>query len=431
MANRRATSTDLRAKVKGKPFVSGLLPWTAWPRRRWFAKCLLLILISSFLPGCWNSRELNDLAIVSAIGIDKSSEGGAYQVTFQVVNPSATATNAGASTGQPPITIYTSTDQTLFGALRKTSKKASRQLFFAHTQLIIVGENVAKDGIHQLFDIFERSHELRLNSLVLISRGTAAASILKVLLPIENLPSLGMVKKTRNTAAVWGENSETSIYDLIHAATGVSELTISGVKLSGNVEDGKKNNNLEQTDPKTAVVMSGLAVFKKGKQIDWLDGNEAKGALRAQDRLMQTNQNIQLDGDQGAIAINIVYSKTKIKVEVRQGKPVFHLHIEEEGIINETKSATDISSRTAITALEKEMGRNCEQEVMAALQYAQGKQTDIFGFGDELKRTRPEVWTSLEANWDSLFAQAELDVQVESYIRSTGMRLKPYLSDSE
>lgn len=416
MANRR-TPTNPTAKSQATSRLA-------------FVRCLLLILVITLLPGCWNSRELNDLAIVSAIGIDQSSEDGKYQVTFQVVNPSATATNEGASTGQPPITIYTSTDETLFGALRKTSKKASRQLFFAHTQLIIVGENVAKSGIQPLFDIFERSHELRLNSIVLISRETNASSILKVLLPIENLPSLGMVKKTRNTAAVWGENSETSIYDLIHSATGESELTISGVKLAGDVEEGKKNSNLEQTDPKTAVVMSGLAIFKEGKLIDWLDGVQARGALRAQDRLKQTNQNVHLDGDDGAIAINIVYSKTKIRIEMRRGKPVIHLTIQEKGIINETKSEVDLSSRASITALEKQMGKSCKEEVQSALQYAQERQTDIFRFGDELKRVQPDVWAKVKADWSTLFAEAELDIQVESFIRSTGMRLKPYLSDT-
>lgn len=393
-------------------------------------RLLLLILASTLLPGCWNSRELNDLAIVSAIGIDQSAEDGKYQVTFQVVNPSATATNEGASTGQPPITTYTSSDETLFGALRKTSKKASRQLFFAHTQLIIVGEQVAKSGIHSLFDIFERSHELRLNSIVLISRHDSAASILKVLLPIENLPSLGMVKKTRNTAAVWGENSETSIYDLIHSATGESELTISGVKLAGDVEEGKKNSNLEQTTPKTAVVMSGLAVFKDGKLLDWLDGEQARGALRAQDRLKQTNQNIHLEEEGGVVAVNIVYSKTNIRIEMRQGKPIIHLSIQEKGIINEAKSEVDLSTRQAITALERTMSKACKEEVQNALQYAQERQTDIFRFGDELKRVQPEVWGKVKPDWNTLFAQAELDIRVESFIRSTGMRLKPYLSDT-
>jgi len=184
-------------------------------KTKWIIHTLVSLSLIFPLTGCWNSRELNDLAIVSAIGIDKAASKDEYRVTFQLVNPSATATSAGASTGQPPITIYTSTDHTLFGALRKTSKQASRQLFFAHTQLIVIGEDLARSGIDNLFDIFERSHELRLNSAILVSRDTDAASILKVLIPVENQPAVGLVKKAKNTSKLWGENRDVNVYEAI------------------------------------------------------------------------------------------------------------------------------------------------------------------------------------------------------------------------
>ena len=44
--------------------------------------CLLLIIF--MLTGCYNYRELNDLAITTAFGIDKDENG--YKMTFQVVN---------------------------------------------------------------------------------------------------------------------------------------------------------------------------------------------------------------------------------------------------------------------------------------------------------------------------------------------------------
>lgn len=84
------------------------------------------------LSGCWNSRELNDLAIVSGIGIDLVPETNEFKVTFQLVNPSSTATGFGASAGEPSIVIVSATDRTIFGALRKASKRATRQLFCPH-----------------------------------------------------------------------------------------------------------------------------------------------------------------------------------------------------------------------------------------------------------------------------------------------------------
>lgn len=52
---------------------------------------LLCICISIvvFVTGCWNRRELNELAIAVGMGIDKS--GDQYEVSVQVVEPSEVA----------------------------------------------------------------------------------------------------------------------------------------------------------------------------------------------------------------------------------------------------------------------------------------------------------------------------------------------------
>ena len=46
--------------------------------------CLLCIL-TILLSGCWSKRELNELAIVVALGIDKIDED--YEITVQIVDP--------------------------------------------------------------------------------------------------------------------------------------------------------------------------------------------------------------------------------------------------------------------------------------------------------------------------------------------------------
>ncbi|MBH9787576.1 Ger(x)C family spore germination protein, partial [Clostridioides difficile] len=45
--------------------------------------CLLCIL-TLLLSGCWSKRELNELAIVVALGIDKIDEE--YEITVQIVD---------------------------------------------------------------------------------------------------------------------------------------------------------------------------------------------------------------------------------------------------------------------------------------------------------------------------------------------------------
>lgn len=396
-----------------------------------FTLLVVCLSVPLLLSGCWNSRELSDLAIVSGIGVDKVPDSDELRITFQVVNPSATASSVGASTGQSTISIFSATDHTIFGALRKASKSATRQLFFAHTQLLVIGESLARSGINDIFDIFERSHELRLNTAVLVSRDTDAASILKVLLPQESVASIGMVKKTQNTSNVWGENRKVTIYDLINGITGESDLTISGVRRLGNTEEGSKKTNLEQSEPQTSIQMSGLGVIKKGKLEKWLSGPEARGTQFILNKIDETIINIDAGDKEKSMAVNVYYSDTHVRVEVKDGVPVFHINISEEGIINETRSFVDLSSNKEIRKLEDELEKQTKAEVQQAVQVAQSMGADIFNFGNDLKRTHPAAWKTVENEWDRYFAIGKLEVHVDAYIRSTGMRLKPYLSPKD
>lgn len=383
--------------------------------------------VSVLLTGCWNSRELNDLAIVSGIGIDKVDDKEGYRVTFQIINPSSSAPTTGAASGRPPVMVISATDRTVFGALRKASRRMTRQLFFAHTQLVIIGEPLARSGVDNIFDIFERSHELRLNSAVLIAKNSDAASVLKLLTALESLPSTGLIKKTQNTSRVWGENREVDVFEVINGITGEGDFTINGIQIVGSAEEGKKKSSLEQTEAPAGSLMSGLGVFKNGKLISWLNGPESKGTQWLLDKLEETNVNIDSSDGEEDISVNIFYSKTAVKIDLREGKPVFHIHIREEGSINEAGSFVDLSKEEELEKLKKELAEQTASEVKLALKAAQERKADIFNFGNELKRTHPELWKTVRKDWDSVFAEGELDLQVDAYIRGTGMRLKPYI----
>lgn len=54
---------------------------------------LLLVFSLAVLPGCWSSKELNELAVVMALGIDTAPQG--YAVSAQVLNSGEARNNKG------------------------------------------------------------------------------------------------------------------------------------------------------------------------------------------------------------------------------------------------------------------------------------------------------------------------------------------------
>ncbi|MGE6258324.1 hypothetical protein ACQKCU_10490 [Heyndrickxia sporothermodurans] len=70
-------------------------------------RILFLIGICILLSGCWDKKELTDLSIVNAIGIDKT-ENGRYLLTFQIINPgnvAAEQSGGGGGSGGIPVTL--------------------------------------------------------------------------------------------------------------------------------------------------------------------------------------------------------------------------------------------------------------------------------------------------------------------------------------
>lgn len=59
--------------------------------------CVLLVMSLVPLTGCWSRKELNELALVMALGIDLVPEG--YAVTVQVMNPGETGNQVGGPSG--------------------------------------------------------------------------------------------------------------------------------------------------------------------------------------------------------------------------------------------------------------------------------------------------------------------------------------------
>jgi spore germination protein KC len=395
---------------------------------KWTVCSILIIGIVITLTGCWNSRELRELAIVSAIGMDKAPNKDEYRVTFQVINPATISpVMGGTSNDITPVTIYMGIDRTLFGALRQTSQKVPRQLFFAHSQLLVIGEALAKSGIDEVFDIFDRSHELRLNSTVLVSRGSDAQSVLRLLSPLEKVPATGIVERSRITSEIWAQNMDVQIFDLIQSLSGVGESVISGIRIIGNPEEGGKHENLKQTKLNTYLSMSGIGLFKDGKLKRWMDGSEARGVVWVQDKLKGTTVNIDCKNKKEGIAVEIILSKTKVTVRVQDGLPIFHVQIHEEGNLSETKCPVDLSKREEIEKLNKELSKVTKNQVTKAIKAAQKQKSDIFDFGGNLKRTNPKAWKKMEKEWATLFAEGKVEVEVEAFIRRTGMRMKPYL----
>lgn len=83
-------------------------------------RLLLGVFIILILTGCWNRRELNEMAITYGLGIDK--DGDDFVVTAQVINPEQVSSQKGGGGAiKSPVILHEEKDKTVLGAIRKLS----------------------------------------------------------------------------------------------------------------------------------------------------------------------------------------------------------------------------------------------------------------------------------------------------------------------
>ncbi|MGG0541658.1 Ger(x)C family spore germination protein [Priestia aryabhattai] len=391
---------------------------------------LLMTIMMILLTSCWSKKELTDLAIVSAMGIDKTKDGR-YELTLQIINPGNVAGLQGGGSQSPPVTIYSASGDNLVEASRRASARISRRLYYAHTNLVVIGEKLARDeGINVLIDAIDRDPEFRITTSLVIANQSSAANLVKALTPVDKIPANKIMKTLEFTQRKWGENLKVSFQEVMKDLESPGgEALISGFRLVGNPQQAKKLANLQQSAPEATLRASGIAVFRNGKLVDWLYNSPARGSVWILDKIQGTDINVDWKEKKEAIAYQTVRQKTNVSVKMTKGKPHVSVHTRVEGDLGEVEVPLDIRKPSALKEIEKAIGREIKKELQMAIKQAQSDKVDIFGFGGALERTRPNQWEKLKSEWDDVyFPKLDVDVTVEAYIRRTGLRNKSFLS---
>ncbi|MGM0834829.1 MAG: Ger(x)C family spore germination protein [Bacillota bacterium] len=386
------------------------------------------LFLGILLSGCSNYLESNQAAIVVGVGIDYDSESDLFEATLQIVNPSGMG---GATEGEGGLsfTHVMGTGKTLGEAARNTSKSFSRRNLYSHLSVIIISEELAREkGINFMLDIFERDAKTRTNIPIIVARGQTASDVLKILPGIDKIPSAFFVKTIKNTAIQLGENMEVNINDTIAALSSKGkEPVMNGMNIVGEVEKGSMKSNLEMAEG-TFVSLNGMAVFRDGYLVDWLDGNKSKSVQILNNKMNNTNFILSCPEKEGTLSVvtKRMKSNATVKYDKEKGKVNIKVDIVGVGYLNELLCNIDLGKPDVLNQVIKNLNKKIKKDVSEGIIFAQNAQSDIYGFGEILHRSDPKQWKKLENNWNEAFASADIEITVKTYLYGTGMRSKAY-----
>ncbi|WP_369823934.1 Ger(x)C family spore germination protein [Sporosarcina sp. P26b] len=381
-------------------------------------KCIVtLLFLTLFLSGCWDRRELNELGIAMAIGIDKIENE--YVISAQVVVPSEVSMKA--STGRSAVTLYTATGETVYEAIRKMTKNDPRKMYPGHLQILVINEDLAKEGIAESLELLSRDWELRSDFYVVVTKDITATEVLNVTTPIENIPANKMFNSLKTSEKNWAGTEGVILDELVtNLISDGKEAVLTGIQVLGNKETGTSKQNVESITPSTRIEYDNLAVFKGDQLVGWLNEEESRGYSDITNTVKKTVTSISCPKE-GKIIIDIFRFHSKIVGSINKGEPEVDIKIEAEGNIGEVLCSIDIMEPETIDKLEKIYEEEVKEIIHQTIESVQKQyQSDIFGFGEAIHRSNPKEWNEMKEHWDEKFSDLTVNVHIDMKIRRIG-----------
>ncbi|MDF2903621.1 MAG: Ger(x)C family germination protein [Bacillus sp. (in: firmicutes)] len=376
--------------------------------------------------GCWNRRELNELALVVALAIDKS--GDEYQLSAQVVDPGEVASKKGGG-GRTPVTTYTDQGDNIFETIRRMTTVAPRRLYFSHLQMLVISEDIAKEGISEALEIFARDPEFRKDFFIVIAKGTKGKDILENLTTIEKIPANKMHSSLEASEKSWAPTVAVQLDELLTDLTSAGkQAVLTGISIKGNKAKGESKENVDRIQPFARLQYKNIAVFKKDQMTGWLNEVESKGFNYITDNVKNTVGDVPCP-KKGNLVVEIVRSKSKITGKVVNGQPQISVKISGEANVAEVYCNVDLTKPETIDQISKSTSKVNEKILQASIKRAKELGVDIFGFGEAIHRADPQAWKLLKNNWSQHFIDMPVTVNSDFKIRRTGVINQSYIPE--
>lgn len=383
---------------------------------------ILLLSVLLLLGGCWNKRELNELAIVTAVGVDKSDE--LFEISVQIVSPSQVASNK-ASGIQVPVFTYHAKGKSLFDAIRKLTALTPRKPYYAHAQIIIIGEEMAEEGMNSILDLFQRDPEGRSDFNFIISHDSTAQEILSVLTPLEDVPASKMFKSLKVSEAVLGTTESVILDDLIQSLGSIDHSAVlPSIHIYGDADAGDFSSNIEKIDSPAQLKYGGLAIFKNYKLIGYLSEQESRDYNFLNNNIKSTFEIIACP-EEGKISTEIINSSTKMTGHFQNDVPSISIKLDIEQNVAEVSCSLDLTKSKTIDALNKETSKQIKERLERTLQTIQQTyQADLLKFSNVLHREDYQAWNRIKKNWQTLYPNLEVQIEVDVHTKGVGTATK-------
>ncbi|MEW9673709.1 Ger(x)C family spore germination protein [Ammoniphilus sp. 3BR4] len=341
---------------------------------------------------------------------------GIIRVTVQIGVPGRIPLGPGEGGGggggqQKPVWVLSVVGDTVNDAIMNLQQQVAYRLFFGHLRGIVISEAIAKKGVQNLNDYLRRNPEVRRTAWMMVSKGNAAKAMLTSP-QLERVPTLYLTA-TMDQAVKLGKLPNDFLGNFWSASSAKErEPYLPYVEV-------RQNN----------IFIEGIAYFKVDKMVGVTLPLEI-GIFMELTGVEQGGYSvlIPVSGTSGTVMMEVINRKTKIRVDIKDGRPYVTANVNIEGnLVEKSNEQFELNKPEMILKIEAELAKTINKGQEVLIQKTQQQGSDIFGFGEYIRAKHPQYWNQrikTKSKWQEMYKEISIDTNVTLMIRRVGMKAR-------
>lgn len=373
-------------------------------------KLLGVFLSVVLLGGCVPHTELNEKAIVLAIGIDYEDE--LFKACFQYYNPSGAGGATLVDNSQPNVLTANGEGENVYGALEDASFRCGKELMLGVTQIIIIGEEAANHSVEQVMNFTKSYFQSHPDMMVAVSEG-CACDLMQVKFN-EGIVSTQKIKFMMQNAEKSGIAALPSALDLFKSLQSEQRsLCLPRLRL---IEPKEEDKSDASEDGKNVEICGGVLIYD-GKAAANTD-IEVMSGLEMLCCKTQTGT-VTVEHNDEKLSIGLVDIHTKLLPSYENGILTFDVKLKSKGryLIEPNNSYAEDDS--------KEMGKLCGEQITARMTKAIEETVlkygaDPFHLEKIIRHYDNKLWNEIKDNYTEVLKNCrfnfETDIEIDKLI---------------
>lgn len=303
-------------------------------------KIIMLFFITLLLGGCYDYKELNDMSIISAIGVDY--DNGLYEVTLEITNSSKDGSSTEIETN-----VVSAKNINISKAFDMVKNMTDKEVYLEHVELLVIGKGLAQAGVNDVFDYIIRDTTINSNYFVVVCDNVN--DLLGTKLENKSVSSVVV-----DTISYTQDDTKIDDLDILVSKyiTGKEDIALPCVYF--------EDDNLLYRD---------VAYFDRDKMVGLIDN-------KMYSFLVLDTKNMLFTSKGNTFSI----SNKDVSMEVKDNKIVIDIKV--DGLIKEVSNKVNLKDKDSYSKLEKLLNEEIKSEAILFIDTIIDSDSDLLGFRD-------------------------------------------------